>query len=90
MINPHVNRTHCHLWSTQHTGGNMVNNHSTPSYLELKGALVCLGDAFAACLRSPYESRSHADYKDACLAYRDARSILSTAQDAVRAELEAL
>ena len=61
----------------------MVNNHSTPSYLELKGALVCLGGALAACLRNLYDTHDDASY-------RNARSILSTARDAVRAELEAL
>lgn len=68
-----------------------------PSYLELKGALACLGGAHAACLRSLYEThwREHGKQSQHTVmhdhaAYRDACSILFTAQDAVRAELEAL
>ncbi len=57
-----------------------------PSYLELKGALVCLGDALAACTGSLYKTHDHASYRD----YRDACSILFASQVAVRAELGAL
>ncbi len=64
----------------------MVNNHSTPSYLELKGALACLDGALAVCSGSLYKTNDHASYMD----YRDACSILFASRVAVLAELEAL